>query len=395
MSKLSSRLSGKFPGTWLRRLVLPAVVILVALYEIVFGSSGCVEIRPGEVGVTYNNTGVAIFGDRAKSVVDQGVQTFIPALQSFEKLERRPQILIMAEEKTVLSRQKSVDVGKIGLSGSLQMTQRVRPLTVRAIDGSNFYFDVLEIHYQIRPVQAMRVIDTLGPNDAYKEALVSTYARGILRDEFGRYSFLEIADPTTYGSATNDARNRLNDALEPFGIEVIQIVTPKPKFDARVETAIEERQNAEQEIEVQAEKRRKLEQEAGLKVQNIEQAKNAEYQALLADLEAKKKEAENRLIAVKREADKYFIERDTAGQAHLGEKVTRAEANKVAYRKAAEGLVAEINAVGAQGPDVLNNVIAREIFPQLKSISATPILSPAAPIDIRHIEGSRKSGGAQ
>ena len=60
-----------------------------------------------------------------------------------------------------------------------------------------------------------------------------------------------------------------------FAVIIIGIVgafwgsIPKPKFDERVETAIEERQNAEQEVEVQQEKRKKLEQERGRRVQQV------------------------------------------------------------------------------------------------------------------------------
>ena len=98
------------------------------------------------------------------------------------------------------------------------------------------------------------------------------------------------------------------------------------------------------------------------------------------------KAAENKLISTRRGADKYYIEREAAGNAYRDEKVTRAKANEIAYRKAAEGLVAKITAVGAQGPAVLNSVIAKEVFPQLKNIKATPYLKPASRLDIRHIE---------
>ena len=366
-------------------MILPGLAILILFSEFVLGSGGCIEIKPGEVGVRYNNTGIPLLGDRDDTIVDQGVQTFLPGLQSFEKLERRPQILVMANENTVESKRTAVTVGDYQVSGGIKVSQRVKALTVRARDGSNFFFDRLEVHYQVIPRQAHKVIDHLGPGNSYKEKLLATYSRGVLRDQFGSYSFLEIADPTTYGAATTDARTKLNEMLDPFGIEVIQIVTPKPSFDARVEHAIEDRQNAEQEIEVQAEKRRKLEQEAGLKVQNIAQAKNAEYQALLAELEARKKGAENKLLSVKREADKYFIEREASGNAYMQEKILRAKANAIAYRKEAEGLVAKIKAIGDQGPDVLNQVIAKKVFPQLQNVSATPLLQPTTPIDIRHI----------
>ncbi len=381
------KIRGLVPAGVAKSLILPGLAVLILGYELLVGAGGCVEVKPGEAAVKYNNTGVGVFGDGTTVITDQGVQTFIPGLQSIEKLERRPQILVMADDEKLVRSKRKLAFGDYEASADVALTQRVKGLTVRAKDGSNFYFDVLEVHYQIKPRHAGTVIERLGPGDGFKRELLATFARGILRNEFGKYSFLEIADPTTYGAATSDSRNALNVALERYGVEVIQIITPKPSFDQRVEVAIEQRQNAEQEIEVQAEKRRKLEQESGLKVQSIEQEKNAEYQALVAELEANMKGAENQLISTKREADKYFIERQASGLAHKAEKITRAKANAVAYRKAAEGLAAKISAVGAQGPAVLNSVIAQKVFPQLKKLKARATIRPSTPVDIRHLGG--------
>ena len=365
---------------------LVAAVVLIILGELLLGQGGFVEVEPGEVAVIYNNTGIGIFGDDRRTITDQGARTFIPGLQSVIVLERRPQVFVMSDK--AFAEGKSAKRSSYIGGGSAKLN--VAPsLTVRANDGSNFYFERLEIHYQLIPPQAGVVVETSGPGDGYKHNLILTFAREILRDEFGRYTFLEVADPGTYGAATTEAKKRLNETLAKYGVEVTQIVTPKPSFDAKVEKAIEARQNAEQEVEVQEEKRNKLEQEKGLKIQSIEQEKNAEYQTLVAELESRKKAADNQLISVKREADKYFIERKTSGIAYRDEKILRAKANEIAYRKEAEGLVAKISAVGAAGPDVLNRVIAEKIFPQLRKVSATPLVKPASTIDIRHIEGKR------
>lgn len=364
-------------------VVLVGVSALIIVGEMLLGSGGCVEIEPGEAAVVYNNTGLALFGDDARTIVEQGAKTFLPGLQSIEKLERRPQVFVMANDAVEAGSRMKYDRRTVNVS---------KALTVRANDGSNFYFDRLEVHYQIVAAEASKVIETSGPGDAYKHHILATHTREILRDEFGRYSFLEIANPTTYGAATTEAKTHLNERLKAYGVEVTQIVTPKPKFEERVEKAIEDRQGAEQEVEVQEEKRRRLEQEEGLKIQSIEQEKNGEYQSLIAELEAQKKAASNGLISVKREADKHFIEQQSAGTSYKAEKLTRAKANEVAYRKEAEGLVAKITAVGAQGPDVLNRAIAEFVFPQLEKITATPLIKASTPIDIRHIDAD---GGAR
>ena len=350
------------------RALLPTIAILILLGTFVFGSEAAVEVEPGEVAVIYNMSGIGLFGDDAEVSKEQGVMFIWPYFQRMEKIDLRPQIFVMEGEHDVSD-------------------DHVKRLTVRANDGSNFYFEKVEIHYQVIPAAAADVIRQNGPGDAFKHYALRVHAREILRNEFGRYSFLDIADPRTYGEATTQAKQKLNERLNPLGIEVTNIPPPKPSFDQRVEQAIEERQNAEQEVEVQQEKRNKLVQEKGRRIQQVEQEKNAEYQALVAELEAKKQQALNALIAVKREADKYYIEHKTAGDAERDEKVVRAKANEVAYQKAAEGLVAEIQSVGASGPDVLNREIALHIFPQLERLKAAPYSRSQTPIDIRHLQG--------
>src|SRR5688572_15006528 len=201
--------------------ILAAICALIVAGELLLGNGGCIEVEPGEVAVIYNNTGLGIFGDRQRTVVEQGALTFLPGIHTVQVLERKPQVFVMAADQSGAYR---------GASSSDGTELNFAPqLTVRANDGSNFYFDRLEIHFQIDPPQAARVIETSGKGEGYKEQLIGTHAREILRDEFGRYDFLEIANPGTYGAATAEAKKRLNERLTDYGVQVTQIVTPKPK----------------------------------------------------------------------------------------------------------------------------------------------------------------------
>jgi len=329
------------------------------------------EVEPGEVAILYNNTGLGFLGESSRVVKEQGMLSFLPLFQRVEKLDTHPQILVMEGSKDLPER------------------GQVPRLTVRASDGSNFYFEKVEIHYQVIPGMAADVIALSGVRDAYKLKAVRVHAREVLRNEFGKYTFLQVANPSTYGGATSHAKTALNERLNPLGIEITNIPPPKPKFDNRVEQAIEDRQSSEQEVQVQVERRNKLHQEKGRRTQQLEQTKSAEYQQLLGELEARKQQAANRFIAVKREADKYFIERQASARAMREEKVTRAKANEVAYRKEAEALVAKIKAVGDQGEDILNKEIAEHIFPQMSSLKAQPYSNPSSPLDIRHIQAEQ------
>lgn len=373
---LPSKGSGSSSGGG-RKWILPGIALFIILLSLFSGGSGAVEVEPGEVAVIYNQTGIGLFGAGAEVRQEQGVITFMPGFQRLEKLDIQPQIFVMEGDGPE---------GETDRNGAV--SNRAPRLTVRAKDGSNFYFERVEIHYQVIPEKAADVITLNGPGNAYKGKAVKTHAREILRDEFGRYEFLEIANPATYGEATTRAKAALNERLNPLGIEVTNIPPPKPRFDGPVEEAIEKRQNAEQEVEVQREERNKLKQERERKLQQVQQRKSAEFQGIKARLEAELKQAQNTEIASKREADKYFIERDAEGKALRDEKVTQAKANEVAYRREAEGLAAKIRAVGEEGPDVLNRVIAEKVFPQMRSLTARPYTRQSTPIDIRHIDSS-------
>ena len=169
--------------------------------------------------------------------------TFLPLFQRVEKLDVRPQIFTM-EGTDPEPKRKDGEVDH----------NRTKRLTVRANDGSNFYFEKVEIHYQVIPSMAAEVIRQNGRGDDYKWRALQVHSRELLRDEFGRHSFMEIADPSTYSAANTRAKEALNGRLQPLGIEVTNILISKPKFDDRVATAIEDRQEAEQEVQVQEEK---------------------------------------------------------------------------------------------------------------------------------------------
>ena len=161
-------------------------------------------------------------------------------------------------------------------------------------------------------------------------------------------------------------------------------------FEERVEKSITNRQTAEQEVLVYAKQRLRLVKQRDRKKQAIREKKSAEYQALLAHLAAELQRSRNKLIAVQREADKYAIARRADANARYSERHVRAAAIAEGEKERARGLAAKIRAIGDKGPDVLNLEIARHVFPQLKKVRAAPYARASRPIDIRHIEGSRR-----
>lgn len=365
MSEVTDRIKSVWSGGVLR-LILPGIALAIVITQLFSDGAGVIEVEPGEVAVIYNTTGLPIFGDAKHVVGQQGTISFMPWFQRVEIVHVEPLVLVMEGDQNVDD-------------------NHVKKLTVRANDGSNFWFNKLEIHYQADPNLADVLIETHGRFDAYKRAALRVHARAILRDEFGAYTFLQASDPSSYGNAVADARVMLNKRLKPTGIEVSQVITPKPSFAVNVEKAIADRQNAEQEVLVLAKQRERLDKQADRLRQQVTEEKNAEYQSLMAKLASDLQQAKNKAVGVKREADKYAIDRVANGRAVHTEKTTRAKAQAIAARERAQGLAAQIRAVGDQGPDVLNAEIAKHVFPQLKRITARPYANAAQPIDIRYL----------
>jgi regulator of protease activity HflC (stomatin/prohibitin superfamily) len=345
------------------KAILPVAAALTLVIGLVSGGFGAVEVQPGEAAVVYSTlTG----GERV--VTDQGTLTFLPFFQRVVRVIVEPQVLTMdLDDENQANPNRDVK------------------LTVRAKDGSEFWFDELEIHFQLVPSMVNIVLAKHGEGDGYKEA-VRVHAREVLRNEFGRYTFLEVADPSSYQTATAQATQKLNERLNSTGIQVTLIKTPRPRFDASVETAINDRQTAQQEVRVQERERDRLVKQRDRLVQNVRQTKNAEFQSDKARLEAEFKSAQAQLIEAKTAADTYAIQRRAAADAEKSEKLAQAEGIRVGATERAKGLRAEIEAVGAAGPGMLDRVIAEHVMPQIANIEAVPYARASQPLDIRHIQ---------
>ncbi|MDD9934171.1 MAG: SPFH domain-containing protein [Myxococcales bacterium] len=259
-----------------------------------------VDIEPGMAAVRINN-----FTGRAEAVTQPGWTTRIPYMHSVYLLDASPQTFKMEGDTD---------------SGPLH----VRELTVRASDGSNFHFDDTTIIFQLKPEDATIAVRDSGTGDRFQSWL-KPYSRAILRDEFGRESTIAVSDPTTYAEATNRAKDRLNEVFANHGIVVTQLVTPRPKFNAAYEAAIEKRNalgNQQQVIRSDLD-RAGTERERRLAV--VDQEQNNEIQQRRASLESDLARAISGQAQSRREVDSFRIEKIAEGQAALSASTAKAE----------------------------------------------------------------------
>jgi len=358
----------------LRWIAIALLVLFVGGFAIA-GLGGVAEVKHDEVAVFVNYLTGAVSVDQVP-----GNKIYFPIFQEVFTLDKSPNKFLME--------------GKEDLS-----TDHVRELTVRASDGSNFWFDSIEIQYQLIPSEAGNVLRDSGTSDAFKKFWLMAFARSILRDEFGKFDPEGISNPNNYSTARITSQERLNEALREHGIEVTQISMPKPRFAPDYEKAIEDRKLADQEVERLKAKALQLEKEKEKRLAEIESSKGQEFAGLRGTLAAGKTSAEAEKIKLSREADAYRIQRVGEGEAERLSKLEEARGLAEKYTKEAKGLLAKAEALASQG----RRVVVEALAEKLKSVQVeiVPYQRSGSPERIEvetaagALERSRKQGEAK
>lgn len=266
-------------------LVLAFVMSLVLMF------TSFTTIEPGQVAVKVNN----ITGEQ-EARTQPGLVFRAPfGIHSVYIIDASPQTFVMKGNKA-------------------QDALHVQELTVRASDGSNFLFKDTTIIFQVLGASAREVIRDAGADDEFKRWM-RPYARAILRDEFGRESTISVSNPAKFGEATERARARLNELLEPHGVTVTKIVTPRPRFNEQYENLIESRNEAENQLTVIESELQRAATDRERVLAEVDRDQNKIIQERRAALEAALATSVANQADTKRQADTYRIETVAKGQA--------------------------------------------------------------------------------
>ncbi|MDE0961307.1 MAG: SPFH domain-containing protein [Planctomycetota bacterium] len=347
------------------KLLLPAIfLILVVIVAVAFvtGEGGVIDVADTEVAVIIN-----YLTGGEELVTTPGLVIFIPWLQQAYLFDKSPNEFVMEGQQD-------------------RSFNHVRELTVRAKDGSSFRFDTLTIQYQLLPSRTADVLNDSGDGEAFKRNWLRASARSILRDEFGKYSSDEIADPSSYELAVAAATERLDGVLESHGIDVTQVIIPRPKFDKVVEDAIDNRKNANQEVQrlgIEIEKLTFVRQRT---LAQVERDKAEDFEQVLGILEADRITAEKDRIRTVKNADAQKITDSNDGNATEQANLQEARALEEKARKDAEGLTARVTALEERGEILVREKLA-EKYAGIR-FSIVPYRRDPAPIRIEHLGAS-------
>lgn len=348
-----------------RRRPSPLLFVAAALVAVIAamaltGRLGVINVRPDEVAVKVSY----LTGDQS-TITQAGYQFYFPLVQDVFVLDKRVQNFEMR-------------------GNEYQSESFVPELTVRANDGSNFKFNSIELQYQIIPGAAATVLGASGPGEGYKSEWIKVFARSILRDEFGRFTAEEIADPGKLQIAFAASEERLNTELEPYGLRIVDIPQMKPVFDPAYEQAIEDRKVADQDVERLIAMEDQLVQEREQRLATVEREKSIEMEQLRGVLDQERLESERASTQTRKAADAFYIERTTAGAGERAQRIAQARGLTEKYTKEAEGVQAQADALAQQGEVVVREALIEKLA-QIR-FTFVPYSRDPAPQRLEHVD---------
>ncbi len=331
--------------------VLLSVVVAAGLLVVFMrraAEGGLAEIHDDEVAVVVD------YWSRTERVVETpGYISTVPYFQQVFRLRRQPSTYHMKG-------QDPVD----------QMT--VDRLLVRAKDGSSFWFGSFLLQYSLIPqssaialhdseVLEEQLARSLAPSTEDSEPvdlsrpmsvgapIVHAVSRSVLRDEFGRFSAEEVVLPQNLAAAAQESKRRLNELLEPHGVRVVQVATPKPQFDRTYEEMIERRKVANQDMERLREKLSRIDDERRYLLSKVEKEMQIEREVLRGKLRRKIAQARQLGIRTRKEADLFYSEKRAEAEALRSRKLQMAAAMVERFDQEAGSLLAHAEAYGVNG----------------------------------------------
>lgn len=243
------------------------------------------ELAPSQVAVRRS-----AFGGATERITQPGFHLVLPWLQSVTVLDKQDRELLMNGD----------------LTHGLDRSDR---LTVRSVDGSEFWFADAGVRYRVRP-ESSELLSEAGDQAGERAAeWVRALARPVLRDEFGRLEPNESASANRLEEAKARGRERLAELLDPLGLELLGVSTPKPQFDRTYEKAIEARKVLEQEAERLGGDLEAAFASREAKLAAAERQEQLRDEELAAELERALLEAEAKEIQARAKADQYAVAR--------------------------------------------------------------------------------------
>lgn len=221
-----------------RALGVPLLLVGLAIAAI---SQSFVVVPAGHVGVVFN-----VFGGVQSAPLGEGFRIIIPGIQSVVLYD---------------ARLKEVTLAK-GPAPAGTSTPGEDAITARSKEGLDIGVDVT-IQYRIKREEAPQLHRNLGPG--YLETLIVPQIRSKVRDAVGLFNAAELIS-TQRTQLEAAVTKELREDLGAQHIELISVLLRRIDIPPSVAKVIEEKQTAEQQVQVEINRRQQAEIAAQLAV---------------------------------------------------------------------------------------------------------------------------------
>ncbi|KGQ22948.1 prohibitin family protein [Thermus filiformis] len=213
-------------------LLIGAGLLLVLL------ANSFVVVPAGHVGVVFN-----VFRGVQDRPLGEGVHLVIPGLQSVVLYDAR--------------------VKEVTLSAPHEGERKAdTSIRARSKEGLEIGVDVT-VQYRVRAQEAPRLHKDVGPG--YLETLIIPQIRSKVRDAVGQYNAAELIS-TERTSLELFVTEALEKALAERSIELVSVLLREIRIPESVAKVIEEKQTAEQQVQIEMNRRKQAEIAAQRKV---------------------------------------------------------------------------------------------------------------------------------
>jgi len=203
------------------KLVLAALILLVVFYNLFF-----VYVRPNEYGIKV----VRIGANRGvqTEVYTTGLQFLLPfGLQSMERLPRDIQVLELTNSSGTAARNSRYE----------------RAAHIQTSDG--FFVDV-DVSILYRLIDPYKVFTMIGPGNLFEDNGIIPKAEPALKETLGELTTEQFYNSPLRVERTENARDLLNQELEPKGIKVEQVLVRYFVYSDEIQRNIEEKKLKDQ-----------------------------------------------------------------------------------------------------------------------------------------------------
>ena len=320
--------------------------------------TSCIQVAGDEVGVRVFNIYKGVESKPKKT----GTYLYIPGIFDFYILPKTQQKLEMIEAEAELvekaegmlgapSARKSYELELAQIEEQMKKIQDVkviphkraegrRNIRLKTADGNDIWVDLV-VAYQVIEELAPVLVQKIGVNMEAVERVVGIETRGVVRQVLGELSTPEFYQAEQREEKLAQAKELLNQKLNPLGVRVNNLALIQFRFVPEYEDLLRERALADQ-------KRQEYEQ---LKLA-AEKEKEAKVAKARGDAQAMRVLAEGKKERLRLE-----------GEAELASLSEQAKATEAQLLKEAEGLKKLTRSLAGAGGE---NLVARELARVLK-----------------------------